>query len=205
MRVRRRGPGQHHRHSSRHAEHESRDLEPGERSIPSSTESASTSSGTMVSMIEPSIGEVIDKPYMMKTLRNTRSAAQRRSVCEYPPARPSRPSATAAARAKRGRGDERRRDHRHRMHVMRQDYVVKRVIHRPEDVAHQQGQMGFQSVHSFRRLPRKDKNSARIPTRHGAKKGLPAKKAPYITQIARYRRSGIRNVAGEAPGITSPQ
>ena len=41
------------------------------RSIPSSTESASTSSGTMVSMIEPSIGEVIDKPYMMKTLRNT--------------------------------------------------------------------------------------------------------------------------------------
>jgi len=25
----------------------------------------------MVSMIEPSIGEVIDSPYMMKTLRNT--------------------------------------------------------------------------------------------------------------------------------------
>ena len=41
------------------------------RSIPSSTESTSTSSGTMVSMIEPSIGEVIDNPNMMKTLRST--------------------------------------------------------------------------------------------------------------------------------------
>ena len=41
------------------------------RSIPSSTESSSTSSGTMVSMIEPSMGEVIERPYMMNTLRRT--------------------------------------------------------------------------------------------------------------------------------------
>ena len=41
------------------------------RSMPSNTESSSTSSGTMVSMIDPSMGEVIESPYMMNTLRST--------------------------------------------------------------------------------------------------------------------------------------
>lgn len=41
------------------------------RSIPNATESNSTSSGTTVSMIEPSIGEVFDSPYMRNTLRST--------------------------------------------------------------------------------------------------------------------------------------
>ena len=78
------------------------------------------------------------------------------------------------------RGYERRRDHRHRMHVMRKDDVVKGVIHRPEDVAHQQGEVGFQSVHPFRRLPRKDKNSARIPHGTAAQKRAFRSGKPYI-------------------------
>ncbi len=41
------------------------------RSIPNATERINTNNGTMVSMIDPSIGEVFDKPYMMNTLRNT--------------------------------------------------------------------------------------------------------------------------------------
>ena len=41
------------------------------RSMPSNTESSSTSSGTMVSMIDPSMGEVIESPYIMNTLRST--------------------------------------------------------------------------------------------------------------------------------------
>ena len=37
------------------------------RSIPNNTETTSTSSGTIVSMIDPSMGDVIESPYMMKT------------------------------------------------------------------------------------------------------------------------------------------
>ena len=41
------------------------------RSIPNNTETISTSSGTIVSMIDPSMGDVIESPYMMKALRST--------------------------------------------------------------------------------------------------------------------------------------
>ena len=41
------------------------------RSIPNNTETTSTSSGTIVSMIDPSMGDVIESPYMMKALRST--------------------------------------------------------------------------------------------------------------------------------------
>ena len=40
-------------------------------SIPSTTEISSTSSGVIVSMIDPSMGDVRDKPYMSSTLRIT--------------------------------------------------------------------------------------------------------------------------------------
>ena len=39
--------------------------------MPSRTERSSTSSGTIVSMIDPSMGDVFERPYMRKSLRST--------------------------------------------------------------------------------------------------------------------------------------
>ena len=126
MRVRRRGPGQHHRHSSRHAEHESRDLEPGE-----TVHSQQHGERQHQQRHDGVDDRTVDRRGHRQTVHDedlAQYADQQRSADQFANIRPLDLLGLLPQQRherKERRGDERRRDHRHRMHVMRQDYVVK--------------------------------------------------------------------------------
>ena len=93
------------------------------RSMPEATDMMSTSSGTMVSIIDPSIGRGKHVFYILAVdlLTLLPEGWYPREQC---------------------RGHERCRDHCQRFDVVSEDDVVEGVVARPDDVAEQQRQMG---------------------------------------------------------------
>ena len=134
------------------------------RSIPNATESSSTSSGTTVSMIEPSIGEVfrqsVHEKYLAQHADQQRGADQ---PADIRPFDPLRPLPKQRDQRQQRRSDQRSRDHSHRMHVIRQHDIVKGIIQGPDHVARQKGaRCGFKAVHAFRVSPGKQKRCPRM-------------------------------------------
>ena len=200
MRVRRRGPGQHHRHSSRHAEHESRDLEPGE-----TVHSQQHGERQHQRRHDGVDDRTVDRRGHRQTVHDedlAQYADQRRGADQFANIRPlDLLGLLPQRRHERKRAPWRRATPRPSPSDARNaaGLCCKKGNPSPRGRCTPTGPDGV-SVCSFVSsfTPQRQKQ---CPNPHTArrKKGLPAKKAPYITQIARYRRSGIRNVAGEAP------
>ena len=105
-------------------------------------------------MIDPSMGDVIESPYMMKTLRSTpMSSAAPISLRMSVRATFSDFSQASGMQRQQRRCDQRARYHGHRVDVLGQYDVVEGIVHRPKDVAHQQGDVGLEFAHPACRFP----------------------------------------------------
>ena len=157
--------------------------------MPSRTERSSTSSGTIVSIIDPSMGDVFERPYMRKSLRSTPiSSAAPHEFANIGPFDPLGLLPQQRHKRKERRHDKRRRDHRHRMDIPRQHDVIERKVHRPYHVADQQCQMGFPVVHARAVSRQRGKNSAAHPKQRAAESpDAPPRSQPRSCRVQKER------------------
>ena len=173
VRMRRRGPRQHHRHSPRHSEHQPRDFKFREAVHPQRHRERQ----------HQQRHDGVDDRTVDR--RGHRQSVHDEDLAQHADQQSGADQLAAVGPAdllgllpqqgherQQSRRHERCRDQRHRVNVARQHIVIKRVVHGPEHVAQQQGQMGFQSVHPSDNFTRKRQKQC-----PDEKKAIPAGKA----------------------------